>query len=90
MMTARIHDAPPGTQLIVDPNTQKVRNARDIRVAHYRLPIPGVPGQTHTKKCVRYTIVGRRHTWDNYAVYEVFMAYNPNVVPEEPDGEESK
>jgi len=67
------------TTVIVDPRTRRVRQARDIKIAHHELPNPEKLGESRVTKCVEYTVVGLRHSWRDWALFETFKAYNPSI-----------
>ena len=74
----RLKSLKEDTKMIIDPNSGKVRQAKDIKICHHMMPDDH--GDPKAVKCVEYTVVGRQHTWTNWARYEVFTIMNPAII----------
>ncbi len=62
---------------IIEPETLKKYEVKNLRVVYY--DIPNKEGISEHIKCVEFTVQGRNHNWDYWALYDPFKLVNPNI-----------
>lgn len=63
---------------IIDPETYKIRNVKNIKVVHHTVPNEET-GEEESRKCVEFTVIGKNIEWNHYLFYEDFTKANSEI-----------
>lgn len=61
--------------IIIDSNTGKEQNVKNIEIIYYKMS--NEEGIEQDMKCVEYIVIGNNTTWKNWSLYKDFKKFNP-------------